>query len=98
MTVVTFLLYKFFSAEQGVFVSYFFFDEPHVFFLCIFQVWDIQPYSCLWSFGRNIFSTHLRKLCLLYFLIHKSEAKIAEITNYLLPINLNEFSDLRYVC
>ena len=45
----------------------------HLFIVFIYQVWDFQPLSCLWPFGRNIFSTYIWKLHLLYFLIHKSE-------------------------
>ena len=45
----------------------------HLFIVFIYQVCDFQPLSCLWPFGRNIFSTYIWKLHLLYFLIHKSE-------------------------
>lgn len=44
-----------------------------IFSMVILQVWDIQPLSCVWSSGRNIFSPHFWKLCLLCFLVHKSE-------------------------
>lgn len=43
-------------------------------FPVLFQVWDIQPYNCLWSFGRNFFGPHFWKFRVLYSPVHKSES------------------------
>lgn len=45
----------------------------YTFFVIILQVWHIQSFNCLWSFGRNIFSAYFWKLGLLCFLVHKSK-------------------------
>lgn len=73
------LLLVFWESMYFVWILVLMDEVPHncqvqsYFAVFIFQVWHIQPCNCLWSSGRNIFSTYFWKFDLLYFLIHKSE-------------------------